>query len=68
MEEHSKEWNITDKYVGEVAIDEVNVYKFLGFMISSDGNNMANIKALKNKSIGIISNLLDKLDALKLKQ
>ena len=59
---------INDKYIGEVAIKEVNEYKYLGFIISNDGNNMTNIKALKNKSNGVIANILDKLDALKLKQ
>ena len=50
----------------KVAIEEVKEQKYLGFILSSSGNNMANIKAMEKKSIGIIRTILSKLENLKL--
>ena len=38
-------------------------FKLLGFINSAKGDNMANISAVKKKSIGIIGTLLHKLEA-----
>jgi hypothetical protein len=35
--------------------------KYLGFIISSSGNNMDNIKEMRNKSIGIIRKIFMEL-------
>ena len=42
--------------------------KYLGFILSSKGENMANINAIKKKSIGVIRTIMNKLDSLKLRQ
>ena len=38
--------------------------KYLGFIISSKGDNLANIRSVKNKSNGIIRKILEKLESL----
>ena len=49
-------------------IDQVSKQKYLGFVISNQGNNLANIQEVKNKSIGIIKKILEKLNNLNLKK
>ena len=60
------EIELNENYTGKVAIEEVKEQKYLGFILSSSGNNMANIKAMEKKSIGIIRTILSKLENLKL--
>ena len=60
------ETELVEQYLGEVPIGQVKEYKYLGFVISCQGNNMANINAFKKKSIGVIRSIMQKLDALKL--
>ena len=55
-------------YDGQIDITRTNQNKYLGFVISSTGDNMANIKAMKNKSIGVIRRIHSKLNSLNLKQ
>ena len=55
------ETELVEQYLGEL-----KEYKYLGFVISCQGNNMANINAIKKKSIGVIRSIMQKLDALKL--
>ena len=64
----SGEMDLVEKYIGEVALEEVSEQKYLGFVISSSGNNLANIKAMEKKSIGIIRTIMNKLESLKLRQ
>ena len=45
------ETDLIDKYMGEVPIGKTKEQKYLDFVISSEGDNMANIKAIKKKSI-----------------
>ena len=59
---------MVEKFVGEVPIGRATEYKYLGFIISAKGDNMANISAMKRKSIGIIRTLLYKLDEMNLQQ
>ena len=47
---------------------QTNEYKYLGFMISHKGDNMANIKKMKQKSIGITRKILSKLRSPNLRQ
>ena len=49
-------------------MEKIDEYKYLGFIISSKGDNMININAMKKKSIGIIKTILYKLDSMNLKQ
>ena len=66
--ETSGEIELLEKYIGKVSIEEVKEQKYLGFILSSEGNNLANIKAMEQKAIGIIRTILSKLDHLKLRQ
>ena len=61
------ETELYEEYCGQVEIDQTNEQKYLGFVISHLGDNMANIRAIKNKSIGIIRKIFTKLNSLKLK-
>ena len=62
------EIDLKEKYTGEVEIEEVKEQKYLGFILSSNGNNIANIQAMEKKSIGVIRTILNKLEKLKLRQ
>ena len=57
-----------DEYIGEIPIGETEEQKYLGFILSSKGDNMAKINAIKKKSIGVIRTIMNKLDSLKLRQ
>ena len=63
----SGEHDMFEYYDGKLDVMKTNQYKYLGFIISNTGDNMANIKAMKNKSIGVIRRILSKLESLKLK-
>ena len=60
------ECDLVDEYIGEIPIGETEEQKYLGFILSSKGDNMANINAIKKKSIGVIRTIMNKLDSLKL--
>ena len=62
------ESNLVEKYEGKVDIEKVEEYTYLGFVISSKGDNMANIRQMKNKSNGVIKKIFIKLNSLNLKQ
>ena len=62
------ESNLVEIYDGEVNIEQVEEQKYLGFILSCKGDNMANIRAMKNKSIWIIRNIFTKLENLHLKK
>jgi hypothetical protein len=49
-----------ETYVGEVPIEETEEQRYLGFILSSKGNNMANINHMIKKSKGIISRIFTK--------
>ena len=42
--------------------------KYLGFVLSTSGNNIANIQAIEYNSIGIIRTIINKLEKLNLRQ
>ena len=60
--------DIQETYSGQVPIDKTDKQKYLGFMISSKGDNMVNIKGMKTKSIWVIRKIFTKLDSLNLKK
>ena len=68
IDEKTGEPKLNEWYDGKIEIEPVSKQKYLGFVISNQGNNMANILEVKNKSIGIIRKILEKLDSLKLKK
>ena len=59
------EVDLEDKYIGKIAIEEVNKQKYLGFVISSKGNNLENIQEIEKKSKGIVRTIMTKLEKLK---
>ena len=67
-ENDSKELSLVEYYGGKIEMKQTTQYKYLGFIISHTGDNTANIKQVKQKSIGITRKLLNKLKSLNLKQ
>ena len=47
-------------------IGKISEQKYLGFILSAEGDNIANISSVKKRSIGTISKLLTKLNSLNL--
>ena len=64
---HDKE-QFSENYEGQVLIEQTDEHKYLGFMLSSKGDNMANINYMKRKSHGITRSIFAKLNSLNLKQ
>ena len=62
------ESDLVETYEGLVSIGQTTKQKYLGFIISSKGNNMDNINQMKNKSIGIIRKIFNRLDGLNLQK
>jgi hypothetical protein len=59
--------DLVETYSGQVEIGKCQEQKYLGFILSSSGDNMKNIHSIRNKSIGIIKKIFTKLNSLKLK-
>ena len=59
--------DIIETYVGQIPIGKTDEYRYLGFVISNQGNNMSHINHIKKKSIGVIRKLIKKLNSLKLR-
>ena len=49
---------LVETFIGQVEIGKCTEQKYLGFVISSSGNNMANIQAIRNKSNGTLDKYL----------
>ena len=60
--------NLKEIYCGLTKIEKTEEQKYLGFVLSSTGDNMANIRKMEQKSIGVIKSTLNKLNSLNLKQ
>ena len=65
---HTGEAELVEKYSGQTEIESVTEQKYLGFVLSNTGDNMANIREIKKKTIGIVKKTLNKLDSLHLKE
>ena len=61
------ESKLVEKYCGLTKIGFTTQQKYLGFVLSSSGDNMANINEVKKKSIGVVRSTLTKLNSLNLK-
>ena len=61
------EVELIENFIGQTEIENVESQKYLGFIISSTGNNMMNINAIKKKAIGKVKLALNKLNSLHLK-
>ena len=62
------EADLIENYGGKVDIGKVEEYKYLGFVISCKGDNMANIRQVQNKSLGVVRSIMNKLNSLNLQQ
>ena len=60
--------DLIENYQGLVPIGKTEEQKYLGFIISNKGDNMANIREIKKKSIGTIRKIINKLNSLHLRQ
>ena len=63
----TNEEELVETYEGLTPIGRTNEQKYLGFVLSANGDNMANINSAKKKSIGIIRKMMTKLESLHLK-
>ena len=59
---------LKESFVGLTKIEQVKTQTYLGFTISSSGDNMANIDMMKKKSIGVIRKIFTKLNSLHLQK
>ena len=66
--EQTGEADLNEMYCGLTGIEKTNEQKYLGFVLSNTGDNMANINELKKKSIGVIRTTINKLKSLNLKR
>ena len=48
------EHDLIESYNGKVEIDRTEEYKYLGFIISSKGNNMVNIKEVRKNLVELL--------------
>jgi hypothetical protein len=62
------ESDLIERYEGRINIEKTDKQKYLGFVLSSTGDNMVNISAMKTKSVWIIRKIFQKLDSLHLKK
>ena len=62
------ELQLVETYKGQTKVEQTETQTYLGFVISSTGNNMANIEHLKKKSIGVIKKIFNKLNSLRLQK
>ena len=60
--------DLVETYSGQIDIEATDEQKYLGFVISNKNNNMANINEVKKKSIGIIQQIFNRLNSLKLQR
>jgi hypothetical protein len=58
---------LVETYAGQVKMGKSVEKKYLGFIISSTGENIANKRLLKKRSIVTIHKIFTKLDGLKSK-
>ena len=59
--------DLVETFAGQVEMAVTKEQKYLGFILSSSGDNMANIGMLKRKSIGTIKRIFTKLKSMNLK-
>jgi hypothetical protein len=62
------DYDLIETHDGQVNMEKTDKHKYLGFVISNTGDNMANIKSMKDKSIGIIRQIFNRLESLNLRR
>ena len=66
--DHTGKYDLVESFSGQIDMENVNEWKYLGFMISNSDSNISNIRYIKNKSIGTTRNILHRLNNLHLKR
>jgi hypothetical protein len=66
--EYDSSDDIIESYNGQLTIEKTHEQKYLGFVLSNTGDDMANIRQIEKKSIGIVRKIIKRLNALKLKK
>ena len=56
---YDKKGNLNESYDGKKEMKEVTEHKYLGFIISSNGSNVADIRSKSKKSIGTIAQIIN---------
>ena len=59
---------LNENFSGQTKIEQTDKQMYLGFVISSTGDNMVNIEHIKKKSFGIIRKIFNRLNTLNLQQ
>ena len=59
--------DLVQHYGGQIPIGKTDEQRYLGFVLSSKGDNMANINHMKKKANGVIKNIFSKLNSLNLR-
>ena len=59
--------DIVEHFNGQTPILKTEQQKYLGFVLSSTGDNLVNINEVRKKSLGIIRKIINKLNSLKLR-
>ena len=60
--------DLKEIYCGLTEVEKTANQKYLGFVLSNTGDNMVNIREIRNKSIGVVKSTLNKLNSLNLKK
>ena len=60
--------DLKEIYCGQTEVEKTANQKYLGFVLSNTGDNMVNIREIRNKSIGVVKSTLNKLNSLNLKK
>ena len=64
----TRELDLVEEFCGQTKLERVDKQMYLGFVISSIGDNMANIEHIKKISIGIVKKISNRLNSLHLNQ
>jgi hypothetical protein len=59
---------LVESFTGQTKLEQVDTQTYLGFVLSSTGDNMAHINMVKKKSIGVTKKIFNKLNSLHLQK
>ena len=60
--------DLIETFNGPVVMEKTTSQKYLGFVLSSTGDNMVNIKHIKTKAVGKIRQIFNRLESLNLQR
>ena len=66
--EETGDIDLIETFHGPVVMEKTTSQKYLGFVLSSTGDNMENIKHMKTKAVGIIRQIFNRLESLNLQR